>query len=42
MIRYKTQSRAEQNIKLENRKTVLFFGTTKEDLRIYIPYEGYG
>ncbi len=41
MIRYKTQSRAEQNIKLENRKTVLFCNEN-EYIKRYIPYEGYG
>ena len=41
MIRYKTQSRAEQNIKLENRKTVLFFDGNKY-IKREIPYEGYG
>lgn len=41
MAGVKILSRAKQNIKLENRKTVLFFAGNKY-IKREIPYEGYG
>ncbi len=40
MAGVKILSRAKQNIKLENRKTVLFFDGN--NIKREIPYEGYG
>ena len=42
MAGVKILSRAKQNIKLENRKTVLFFDGNKSNINIKIPDFGCG